>query len=266
MKTILFLHGFFASGSDPIVEALREALYPEYRVIAPDLSVHPMEAIETIRKVIDQENPDLLVGNSCGSFYAQMLAPIVGIPALLGNPCFEMSSFLQNRTGKHQCKYPRQDGTSEIIVDEALVHEFKQVEQRQFLCCSPTYTDKVWGLFGTKDTVAHCRPAFLEHYSTALSFPGSHVPTTDEVKQWYATAAQQMLQRFPKPAVRYFQHFKGMRYKFIRSAYHSESLERMVVYQKQYDDYSFWVRPEQMFFEKVTRDGKTFNRFIEINE
>ncbi len=43
--------------------------------------MHPKEAIEFIRELIDREKPDLLVGNSCGSFYAQMVAPIVGIPA-----------------------------------------------------------------------------------------------------------------------------------------------------------------------------------------
>ena len=34
-----------------------------------------------------------LLGNSCGSFLAQMLAPVVGIPALLGNPYFMMTEF-----------------------------------------------------------------------------------------------------------------------------------------------------------------------------
>jgi hypothetical protein len=38
----------------------------------------------------------------------------------------------------------------------------------------------------------------------------------------------------------------------------------MVVYQQEYGgEHNFWVRPEKMFFEKVTRDGKTFNRFLE---
>ena len=35
------------------------------------------------------------VGNSCGAFYAQMVAPIFGIPALLGNPYFKMTEFLR---------------------------------------------------------------------------------------------------------------------------------------------------------------------------
>ena len=41
--------------------------------------------------------------------------------------------------------------------------------------------------------------------------------------------------------------------------------ERMVVYQALYGDQAYWVRPEDMFFGKVTRDGRTFNRFTEID-
>ena len=36
----------------------------------------PKEALKEIRSIIDREQPDLLLGNSCGSFLAQMLAPV----------------------------------------------------------------------------------------------------------------------------------------------------------------------------------------------
>ena len=42
--------------------------------------------------------------------------------------------------------------------------------------------------------------------------------------------------------------------------------ERMVVYQALYGDQAYSVRPEDMFFGKVTRDGRTFNRFTEIDK
>jgi predicted esterase YcpF (UPF0227 family) len=118
MKKIIFLHGFFASGSCLPALTLKEALQGKAEVLTPDLPMDPTEAWTFIHDLCDRERPDLLVGNSCGSFYAQMLAPIVGV----------------------------------------------------------YYIDKVWGLFGEK---------------------------------------------------------------------------------------AFWVRPEKMFFEKVTRDGRTFNRFLE---
>ena len=86
MKKILFLHGFFATGNCPMARALKEAFEGTAVVLTPDLPLHPKKALKEIRSIIDQEQPDLLLGNSCGSFLAQMLAPVVGIPALLGNP------------------------------------------------------------------------------------------------------------------------------------------------------------------------------------
>lgn len=58
---------------------------------------------------------------------------------------------------------------------------------------------------------------------------------------------------------------EGGMYRYIHSAFDSETQERMVVYQALYGEMAYWVRPEKMFFEKVTRDGRTFNRFTEID-
>lgn len=75
-----------------------------------------------------------------------------------------------------------------------------------------------------------------------------------------------MLLTNQKKEERYFYHFKGDKYKYIHSAFDSETQERMVVYQPLYAAKAYWVRPEKIFFEKVTRVGKTFNRFTEIDE
>ena len=62
--------------------ALREAFDGKAVVLTPDLPRHPKEALKLVRKIIDKECPDLLIGNSCGACLAQMLAPVVGVPAL----------------------------------------------------------------------------------------------------------------------------------------------------------------------------------------
>jgi len=266
MKTILFLHGFFASGSCVPANALREALGERFRVLTPDLPMRPKEALEYIHKICDRERPDLLVGNSCGSFYAQILAPIVGIPALLGNPHFKMTDFLRERVGQHQYKSPRENGNQYFVIDEQLIAEFEEVEQTQFNYCSPYYNDKVWGIFGEHDTLAHYEPLFLEHYDNAFHFPGAHTPTAEEVREWYVPLIERILEEYEVPNERYFRHFKGGMYKFIRTAFDSETQERMVVYQALYGENAYWVRPEKMFFERVTREGKTFNRFVQINK
>ena len=132
MKKILFLHGFYASGQCVPAMALREAFEGRAEVITPDLPMHPKEAVRFIRELTDRDQPDLLIGNSCGAFYAQMVAPIVGIPALLGNPHFRMTEFLKQRIGEHQYKSPRKDGKQNFVIDEALIDEFAEMEAIQF--------------------------------------------------------------------------------------------------------------------------------------
>ena len=193
MKKILFLHGFYASGQCVPAIALREAFEGRADVLTPDLPMHPQDALCFIRELIDREKPDLLIGNSCGAFYAQMIAPVVGIPALLGNPHFCMSEFLKQRIGQHEYKSPRKDGKQSFVIDEALVKEFAALEATQFDNCNPLFRDRVWGLFGEQDTLAHFEPLFLEHYNSSFHFPGGHTPTADEVRTWYVPQAEKML-------------------------------------------------------------------------
>ncbi|MCX8159019.1 MAG: DUF1653 domain-containing protein [Candidatus Pacearchaeota archaeon] len=64
-----------------------------------------------------------------------------------------------------------------------------------------------------------------------------------------------------------YKHFKGNFYKLIAIARNSENPEEeFVVYQALYEHPKFgkntiWVRPKSMFFEIITKDGKTFPRF-----
>ena len=193
MKKILFLHGFYASGQCVPAVALREAFAGRTEVITPDLPMHPKEAVSFIRGMIDREQPDLLIGNSCGAFYAQMVAPVVGIPALLGNPHFKMTEFLKQRIGEHQYKSPRKDGKQNFVIDEALIEEFAEMEAIQFDSCHPDFKDRIWGLFGEQDTLAHFEPLFLEHYNRSFHFPGGHTPTEEEVRTWYVPLAEKLM-------------------------------------------------------------------------
>lgn len=193
MKKVLFLHGFFASGSCVPAKALRDGMEGKAVVLTPDLPLHPDDALHLIRSVIETEKPDLLVGNSCGSFYAQMLASGFRLPALLGNPYFEMSKFLKERIGAHQYKSPRSDGRQNFVIDDMLISEFAKLERNQFGGCTPESKDLVWGLFGEYDALAHYEPLFLEHYSHSYHFPGGHTPTEEEVRAWYIPLAEKLL-------------------------------------------------------------------------
>lgn len=63
-----------------------------------------------------------------------------------------------------------------------------------------------------------------------------------------------------------YRHFKGREYEVIGIARHSEDESPLVVYRKLYDDLSLWVRPADMWNEEVVRDGRTYTRFVRMDE
>ncbi len=194
MKKIIFLHGFYASGQCVPARALREAFEGRAEVLTPDLPLRPHEALDLVRSLCEQEEPDVLVGNSCGSFYAQIVASETGVPALLGNPHFQMTAFLKPRIGQQQYKSPRKNGRQDFVIDEQLISEFAALEPHQFDSVSrhQGHQERVWGLFGEQDTLAHFEPLFLEHYTRSFHFPGGHTPTAEEVKKWYVPLVEKL--------------------------------------------------------------------------
>lgn len=131
-RKVIFLHGFFASGACTPAQALKESLSNKAQVLTPDLPLHPREALSFLRQLCQQEAPDVLVGNSNGSFLAQIIASENGLPALLGNPYFEMTKFLTERIGPHEYKSPRADGNQHFVIDQPLIDEFAEVQLHQW--------------------------------------------------------------------------------------------------------------------------------------
>ena len=59
-----------------------------------------------------------------------------------------------------------------------------------------------------------------------------------------------------------YPHYKGKLYQVLHVATHSETEEKLVVYQCLYGDYSIWVRPLSMFTESInTSDDREVERF-----
>jgi hypothetical protein len=63
-----------------------------------------------------------------------------------------------------------------------------------------------------------------------------------------------------KPGI--YQHYKGKLYHVMEVGRHSESLDLYVVYRALYGSYALWVRPLELFFEKVNVGGVLKPRFI----
>lgn len=58
-----------------------------------------------------------------------------------------------------------------------------------------------------------------------------------------------------------YEHYKGKQYKVIGVANHSETLEKMVIYQALYGEGMLWARPYEMFCEKIYKEGEEKERF-----
>ena len=82
-KKIIYVHGFMSAGSSHTVQILRDYM-PEATVIAPDLPIHPEEAMELLRNLVNTEKPDLIIGTSMGGMYTEML---YGVDRICGESC-----------------------------------------------------------------------------------------------------------------------------------------------------------------------------------
>ena len=172
-KKILYVHGFSSSGQSGTVIKIREML-PGATVVAPDLPLHPSEAIDLLHRTCETENPDLIIGTSMGGMYAEML---YGYDRILVNPAFQMGDTMlkHGMLGKNTFLNPRQDGVQEFIVTKALVEEYKEITAKCFAGVTGEESrDRVYGLFGDEDPVVHTRDLFSQHYRNAISFHGEH--------------------------------------------------------------------------------------------
>lgn len=182
MKKILFAHGFASSGASGTVMTLRQMLYhsaasdagDEVRVIAPDLPVMPLEAMEMLRQLAADEQPNLILGTSMGAFYAEQLR---GFRRILVNPSFQMARLLTfGGMGRQEFRNKRADGAHDFKVDKEMIAQFRTLEKESFKGIDAEEKGRVWGLFGDKDKKVNHQKDFIKHYGREhfIVFDGEH--------------------------------------------------------------------------------------------
>ena len=171
-KTVLYVHGFGSSGQSGTVTRLRTVL-PNAKVVAPDLPVHPHEALALLHDICKQEQPALIIGTSMGGMYTEQLR---GYDRICVNAALEIAETMKahGMTGTQQFQNPRLDGVQEFYVDKAMVKEYREVSEQRFVGLTDEDCQRVYGLFGDEDDVVDTFAMFSEHYPLTTHFHGEH--------------------------------------------------------------------------------------------
>ncbi len=170
MKLIYF-HGFGSSGASGTVQLLR-LLLPEAEVIAPDIPVDPVEALPFLKKLCEDEQPDIIVGTSMGGMYAQQMRGFVRICI---NPALNMSTMSGVlKTGEHKFFNGRKDNQKTFRITRDIIQHHNQMERQQFKDITPWDKEHCYGLFGINDKQVNTYDLFRKHYPHAIRFEGEH--------------------------------------------------------------------------------------------
>jgi predicted esterase YcpF (UPF0227 family) len=178
-KTIMYNHGFGSAASSGTVKLIQQT-FPNARVVAFDIPLHPEEAMAMLRQKVEEVTPDLIIGTSMGGMYTEML---YGVDRICVNPAFEMGQTMKDHgmTGKQLWQNPREDGETEFIVTKALEKEYREITELCFTGLEAMTPEeqaaerrRVWGLFGDEDPVVHTFDLYHSHYPQAAHFHGEH--------------------------------------------------------------------------------------------
>ena len=85
---ILNIHGYQGEPQNSAFNTLCEAGYED--IISPSVdfdAVEPKNITESLKFIVLQKKPDIIIGTSLGGFFAAVLSAETGLPAILINPC-----------------------------------------------------------------------------------------------------------------------------------------------------------------------------------
>jgi len=175
MRRVLYIHGFASAGSSGTATHLRNMLYEHgVEVISPDVPVMPTEALNLLKQMVAELQPELIIGTSMGGLYTEQM---YGTPRIMVNPSFHMARHLTFQgMGRREFLNKRQDGAREFKVDRDMIAQFREVEKTTFSGVNAEEKTLVWGFFGKNDKFVNCQPEFKKAYGTDhfRIFDGEH--------------------------------------------------------------------------------------------
>lgn len=170
MRKILYIHGLSSSGNSNTVNTLRQLL-PNDCILAPDLPIEPIEALEMLRKLCSNESPSIVIGTSMGGMFAQQLH---GYRKILVNPAFHVSDFMKKNIGIQPFFNSRVDGATSYEITQELCDSYAKLESNQFVSIKPFDVQNTYALFGINDELVDCSQEYLKYYKHKAEFDGGH--------------------------------------------------------------------------------------------
>lgn len=167
---ILYVHGFRSSGNSSTSERLRRLL-PHCKIISPDLPNDAKDAVALLKRLVQTENINVVVGTSMGGMLAQKLR---GVPKVLVNPSFFVSETFRRNMGTVTYFSEREDGAKDFEITPDIVDSYIEVERGQFRSISQKEKNITVGAFGNNDNVVNCMDDFRSHYDNIIHFAGAH--------------------------------------------------------------------------------------------
>ena len=111
MKKVLYLHGLESKQGGPKVEFLAN----EFCVHAPAMDYTDPYLAVKVAHIMENFQPDLIIGSSMGGYVADILAEKSGTPAILFNPA------LHNRSFEPAISYPVYGEEADLQVRKVVV-------------------------------------------------------------------------------------------------------------------------------------------------
>lgn len=119
----MYIHGFASSARSGTRSTLSRT-FADYEWLAPEITHNPFESLDILNEWARTFQPELIVGTSMGG----MLCLYVDAPQavkVVVNPSLEMERTLRQRGyGKHPYLQEREDGATEFVIDEPMIHRF----------------------------------------------------------------------------------------------------------------------------------------------
>ena len=194
MKKIVYIHGLGGGMGSRIPNILREEIGDQYEIINPELPIAPLEGFARAKRVVEREQPDLVIALSMGGFFAMALPG--PYKTILVNPAMDAPNDIASNPigyGRHKIEEGKRiDGTEYIDIDDNFINQLKDIQK----LIKYENKDSVYGIFGNKDELLSHIEDFKHCYNqnNILILEGEkHSLSTAAIKNYLIPLAKKLL-------------------------------------------------------------------------